>query len=184
MGFTELFIIAIGLAMDAFAVSLCKGMASSKDNIRGGLIAGTYFGFFQGIMPLIGYFVGAQFQEKISFIDHWIIFVLLCVVGIKMITEANSEEEVTGTFDFKTMLILAVATSIDALAVGVTLALSPEVKIVPSVCLIGVVTFILSFAGVAAGGAVGSKYNSKAKIFGGVVLVLIAIKILVEHLFF
>ncbi len=184
MGFAELFIIAVGLAMDAFAVSLCKGMASTKVNIKGGLIAGGYFGFFQGIMPFIGYFIGAQFQEKIAFIDHWIIFILLGIVGIKMIAEANETEDVSCSYDVRTMLVLAIATSIDALAVGVSFALMPEIKIVPAVVLIGVITFIISFVGVTAGAALGSKYNAKAKIFGGAVLVIIAAKILLEHLFF
>ncbi len=185
MSFTELFIISVGLAMDAFAVSLCKGMAScGKTNIKGALLAGLYFGVFQALMPLIGYFVGAQVQGKIGFIDHWIIFVLLSIVGVRMIMEAKEEEEVNNSFDFKTMFVLAVATSIDALAVGVSFALMPAVKIVPAVSLIGIVTFILSFAGVAAGCRIGEKGGSRAKILGGVILVLIAIKILVEHLFF
>ncbi len=185
MSFIELFVIAVGLSMDAFAVSLCKGMAScGKINVKGALLAGLYFGFFQALMPLIGYFAGAQFYEKIAFVDHWFIFVLLSVVGIRMIVEARQEEEVNGAFDFKTMLVLAVATSIDALAVGVSFALMPEIKIVPTVSLIGTVTFILSFAGVAAGCRIGEKGGRYAKILGGVILVLIAIKILIEHLFF
>lgn len=185
MRFAELFIIAVGLSMDAFAVSLCKGMAScGKTNVKGALLAGLYFGGFQALMPLIGYFVGAQFYEKIAFIDHWFIFVLLSVVGIRMIMEAREKDEVNGAFDFKTMLVLAVATSIDALAVGVSFALMPEIKILPAVSLIGVVTFVFSFAGVAAGCSIGEKGGSRAKILGGIILVLIAIKILVEHLFF
>ena len=178
----ELFIIAVGLSMDAFAVSVCKGLSMKKMYWRNALLAGIYFGGFQMLMPLIGYFLGTGFQDKITSIDHWIAFVLLGAIGANMIKEAFSEEEeMDCSFGFKTMLLLAVATSIDALAVGVTFAFL-KVNILISVCLIGLTTFFLSVVGVRVGNVFGSKYKSRAELAGGIILILMGIKILLEHL--
>lgn len=179
----ELFLIAIGLSMDAFAVSVCKGLSVKKLRIKHVLLVGLYFGFFQGMMPLLGYFLGSQFQSYIVNIDHWVAFVLLAVIGIGMIREACSKEEeaCNDSFDIKTMVLLAVATSIDALAVGVTFAFL-QVQIVPAVCFIGIITFLFSAVGVKIGNVFGAKYKSKAELFGGIVLILIGLKILLEHL--
>lgn len=183
MGLWELFLIAVGLSMDAFAVSICKGLSVKKLEIKHMLLAGAYFGVFQGLMPLLGYLLGSQFQTYIVSIDHWIAFILLAVIGISMIREAcgKGEEECNDSFDVKTMLILAVATSIDALAVGVTFAFL-SVDIVPAVTFIGVITFVFSAVGIKIGNVFGMKYKAKAEIFGGVVLILIGLKILLEHL--
>jgi putative Mn2+ efflux pump MntP len=186
MGFLELFLIAGGLSMDAFAVALCKGLNMRKLNYRNAALIAIFFGGFQAIMPLIGWFLGSQFSSYISSIDHWIAFVLLAFVGGKMFFEGiqNKDEDDCGceeALDLKELLALSVATSIDALAVGISFAFL-EVKIYFACLLIGITTFSLSFAGVAIGNRFGNKFEKKAEIAGGVVLVLIGIKILLEHL--
>jgi putative Mn2+ efflux pump MntP len=182
MSLWELFIVAIGLSMDAFAVSICKGLSVTKVKPCHPLAVGLYFGGFQAMMPLIGYLLGVQFQSLIVNVDHWIAFILLCTIGGNMIREALGEEEtVDGCFSPKAMFPLAVATSIDALAVGVTFAFL-QVKILPAVSFIGMVTFVLSAAGLWVGNLFGARYRAKAEIFGGIVLVAMGIKILLEHL--
>lgn len=185
MGLIELFLIAVGLSMDAFAVSVCKGLAMPKCTFKKAAIVGLWFGGFQALMPAIGYVLGAQFQEAIASIDHWIAFVLLALIGGNMIHEAldNDEEEADASLDVKTMFLLAVATSIDALAIGITFAFL-KVSIIPAVCFIGIVTFIISFAGVKIGNVFGARYKNKAEIVGGVILILLGLKILLEHLGF
>ena len=185
MGLIELFLIAVGLSMDAFAVSVCKGLAMPKCTFKKAAIVGLWFGGFQALMPAIGYVLGAQFQEAIASIDHWIAFVLLALIGGNMIHEAldNDEEEADASLDVKTMFLLAVATSIDALALGITFAFL-KVNIIPAVCFIGIVTFIISFAGVKIGNVFGVRYKNKAEIVGGVILILLGLKILLEHLGF
>ncbi len=185
MGLIELFLIAVGLSMDAFAVSVCKGLAMPKCTFKKAAIVGLWFGGFQALMPAIGYILGAQFQEAIASIDHWIAFVLLALIGGNMIHEAldNDEEEADASLDVKTMFLLAVATSIDALAIGITFAFL-KVSIIPAVCFIGIVTFIISFAGVKIGNVFGARYKNKAEIVGGVILILLGMKILLEHLGF
>ena len=185
MGLIELFLIAVGLSMDAFAVSVCKGLAMPKCTFKKAAIVGLWFGGFQALMPAIGYILGAQFQEAIASIDHWIEFVLLALIGGNMIHEAldNDEEEADASLDVKTMFLLAVATSIDALAIGITFAFL-KVNIIPAVCFIGIVTFIISFAGVKIGNVFGARYKNKAEIVGGVILILLGLKILLEHLGF
>ena len=185
MSFIELFLAAVGLSMDAFAVSICKGLAMRKMSIKKAAIIGLWFGGFQAGMPLIGYFLGKQFESYITSIDHWIAFVLLSLIGISMIREALSkdEEEANDALDVKTMFLLAVATSIDALAVGVTFAFL-KVMILPAISFIGVITFLLSAAGVKVGNVFGTKYKSKAEIAGGIILIGMGLKILLEHLGF
>ena len=185
MGLIELFLIAVGLSMDAFAVSVCKGLAMPKCTFKKAAIVGLWFGGFQALMPAIGYILGAQFQEAIASIDHWIAFVLLALIGGNMIHEAldNDEEEADASLDVKTMFLLAVATSIDALAIGITFAFL-KVNIIPAVCFIGIVTFIISFAGVKIGNVFGARYKNKAEIVSGVILILLGLKILLEHLGF
>ena len=185
MGLIELFLIAVGLSMDAFAVSVCKGLAMPKCTFKKVAIVGLWFGGFQALMPAIGYILGAQFQEAIASIDHWIAFVLLALIGGNMIHEAldNDEEEADASLDVKTMFLLAVATSIDALAIGITFAFL-KVNIIPAVCFIGIVTFIISFAGVKIGNVFGARYKNKAEIVGGIILILLGLKILLEHLGF
>ena len=171
--------------MDAFAVSVCKGLAMPKCTFKKAAIVGLWFGGFQALMPAIGYILGAQFQEAIASIDHWIAFVLLALIGGNMIHEAldNDEEEADASLDVKTMFLLAVATSIDALAIGITFAFL-KVNIIPAVCFIGSVTFIISFAGVKIGNVFGARYKNKAEIVGGIILILLGLKILLEHLGF
>ena len=182
MGILEILIIAVGLSMDAFAVSVCKGLSVGKLRPKHALICGAYFGGFQALMPLIGYFLGRQFESLITSIDHWIVFALLTIIGINMIRESRGEaEELDISFSPKSMLPLAVATSIDALAVGITFAFL-EVQIVPAVCMIGVTTFVLSALGVWIGNVFGAKYRSGAELVGGIVLILMGIRILLEHL--
>ena len=222
MGLLELFILAVGLSMDAFAVSICKGLALPKINLKSAGIVGLWFGAFQALMPLIGYLLGVNFRSYIVSIDHWIAFILLALIGANMIKEALSDddEEETeirnlkrsseGTIDgyslnscsisstgqvalsredngikeilgFKTMFLLAVATSIDALAMGVTFAFL-NVNIIPAISFIGIVTFTCSAIGVKIGNVFGLKYKSKAEIAGGVILILLGCKILIEHL--
>ena len=184
MGFVELFILAVGLSMDAFAVSICKGLAGGQIGVKEMGLAGVWFGGFQALMPVIGYILGASFADYITAFDHWIAFALLAVIGGNMVKESFSkeEEEVNNSFGVKTMFVMAVATSIDALAVGVTYAFL-QVRIIPAVIFIGVTTFVLSIAGVKIGNVFGLKYKSKAEIAGGVILILMGLKILVEHLF-
>ena len=183
MSLLSLFIIAVGLSMDAFAVSICKGLAMQKINLRKAGIVGLWFGGFQALMPFIGYLLGSQFEQYITTIDHWIAFVLLGLIGASMIKESLSKEEecANDSLDCKTMFLLAVATSIDALAVGVTFAFL-QVEIVPAVSFIGIITFTLSVVGVKVGNIFGTKYKSKAELAGGIILVLMGIKILLEHL--
>ena len=182
MGFTELFIIALGLSMDAFAVSVCKGLSVKKLSLRHTLIAGAYFGGFQALMPLLGYFLGVQFESLIQSVDHWVAFALLSVIGMNMIRESRGDpEELDASFAFKAMLPLAIATSIDALAVGITFAFL-QVDILVAVCLIGATTFILSALGVKIGHVFGAKYKAKAQLAGGIVLIVMGLKILLEHL--
>lgn len=187
MSLSELFIIAVGLSMDAFAVAICKGLSVQKAKINHMAITGLYFGVFQAGMPLIGYLVGKQFAQYITRFDHWIAFILLGLIGANMIREALSKEEEENekqndSFGFKAMFPMAIATSIDALAVGVSFALLPDVDIVPAVSFIGVITFALSFVGVKIGNVFGAKFKSKAEFAGGVILVLMGLKILLEHL--
>lgn len=187
MGILELSLIGIGLAMDAFAVSICKGLNMRKINYVYGIITALFFGVFQAVMPLIGFFLGRQFSTYITTVDHWITFILLAFIGGKMIYEALGADEGCETcgsgIDIKELFLLAIATSIDALAVGVTFAFL-DVSIFSSVLLIGVITFVISFIGVIIGNIFGSKYKEKAEIFGGVILILIGLKILLEALFF
>ena len=183
MSLLTLFITAVGLSMDAFAVSVCKGLAIKKINLKKACIVGLWFGGFQAIMPLFGYLLGSRFKQYVEAIDHWIAFALLVLIGINMIKEALSKEEekADDSLSFKTMLLLAVATSIDALAVGITYAFL-QVDIVPAVSFIGATTFTLSAVGVKVGNVFGMKYKSGAELAGGVILVLIGTKILLEHL--
>ena len=183
MGFIEIFFIGIGLAMDAFAVSICKGLSTRKLELKHALICGGYFGFFQGLMPLIGYILGIQFKSKIENIDHWIAFILLALIGVNMIKEAidHDEEDNNPDFSFKAMLPLAIATSIDALAVGVTFAFL-NVHILYAIVIIAVTTLIISMIGVKIGHVFGAKYKAKAEITGGIILILMGLKILLEHL--
>lgn len=182
MGLLEIFILAVGLSMDAFAVSICKGLSVKTLRPKHALTAGLYFGGFQAGMPLVGYLLGKQFEALITGIDHWIAFALLGIIGANMIRESFSEpDELNDSFNPKTMLPLAVATSIDALAVGVTLACL-NVSILPAISLIGATTFVLSAIGIKIGNVFGAKFKSKAEFVGGAVLILMGTKILLEHL--
>ena len=194
MGLIELFILAVGLSMDAFAVSICKGLSLRKVSLKECGKVGLYFGGFQGAMPLIGFILGVQFKDYITSIDHWIAFILLSLIGINMIRESMEKdddiidlaetavgEEETNQLGFKNMIMLTIATSIDALAVGVTFAFL-QVDIVPAVSFIGIVTFVLSAIGVKIGNVFGTKYKSKAEFAGGAILILMGLKILFEHL--
>ncbi len=184
MSLLELFVLAVGLSMDAFAVSVCKGLSTQKIEIRHYLCVGAWFGGFQALMPAIGYLLGSTFEKYITSIDHWVAFVLLCFIGGNMVRESREQDadEADSSFGFKTMLVMAVATSIDALAVGITFALLPDVNIVAAVSFIGVTTFALSAVGLKVGNVFGLKYKSKAELAGGVILILIGSKILLEHL--
>ena len=186
MGLGSLLLLAIGLSMDACAVSICKGLGMKKATIKESSICGIWFGGFQALMPLIGYFLGSLFAEAIVSVDHWIAFLLLSIIGINMLREAFSKEEECGCkeadLSVGTMFVLAVATSIDALAVGITLALAGDVNIILAVTLIGVITFIMSCAGVKIGNIFGSRYEKKAQAAGGIILILLGTKILLEHL--
>lgn len=180
----ELFLIAVGLSMDAFAVSVCKGLSTRELKAKHYLAVGAWFGGFQALMPLLGYLLGSSFEGYINRFDHWIAFALLAVIGGNMIKESFEKdgEKADDSFTFKTMLVLAVATSIDALAVGITFALLPDVNIVAAVSFIGLTTFVLSAVGLKVGNIFGLKYKSKAELAGGVILILIGLKILLEHL--
>ncbi len=188
MGLIELLLIAVGLSMDAFSVAICKGLSMKKINRKHMYFIAFAFGGFQALMPLIGWFLGKQFESYITAIDHWIAFFLLLIIGGKMILDAikeNNEEDhekaCCAKFDVKEVLVMAVATSIDALAVGITFAFL-KVDILLSVVLIGVVTFGLALIGVMIGNQIGGKCKNKATLFGGIVLILIGTKILLEHL--
>lgn len=183
MGLIELFILAVGLSMDAFAVSVCKGLAMPKISLKKTFIVGAWFGGFQALMPALGYLLGIQFQDKITAVDHWIAFILLSIIGINMIREACSKEceRENDSLDIRTMFLLAVATSIDALAVGITFAFL-QVNIGAAVTFIGITTFVISSAGVKIGNVFGTKYKSKAELAGGIILILLGVKILLEHL--
>lgn len=180
----ELIVIAVGLSMDAFAVSIGKGLSMEKLNRKNQIIIGAYFGGFQALMPVIGYFVGISFRSFVESVDHWIAFVLLVLIGVQMLREARNEEEVDASVRVKEMLVLSVATSIDALAVGVSFAFLPGVNIWAAAGSIGIITFLLAAVGVKIGNVFGSKYRAKASIFGGMILIIMGSKILIEHLFF
>lgn len=191
MGLIEVIILAVGLAMDAFAVSVCKGLAMKKATFKNALICGIWFGGFQGLMPFIGYLLGASFAEYINVISSWIAFALLCLIGGNMIREALSKDEETASadLDIKTMLVMAIATSIDALAVGIAfacekiniLAVNDIVNTLIGVGIIGIITCIISCFGVKIGNLFGSKFKSKAEFCGGLILIFIGVKILLEY---
>ena len=186
MSIAEIFLIGVGLSMDAFAVAVCKGLNQKKFSIKNGFIIALFFGGFQALMPFLGWALGKQFEKYITSIDHWIAFVLLGFIGGKMIYEALTEKEETQEsavreiLDLKEIFVLSVATSIDALAVGITFAFL-TVNIASSVTLIGLTTFVISFAGFVIGNKFGAKYQNKAELLGGIILVLIGFKILLEH---
>ena len=186
MGFAELFILAIGLSMDAFAVSICKGLSMKKAGLKEGSICGAWFGGFQALMPVIGFFLGTLFADAIKAFDHWVAFGLLAIIGANMLKEAFSKcdccEDQDADLSVKTMFGMAVATSIDALAVGISLAMAGNVNIWLAMLLIGVVTFLMCALGVKIGNIFGSRFEKKAQIAGGVILVLLGTKILLEHL--
>ncbi len=186
MGILELLLVALGLSMDAFAVAVCKGLNMSKINYKRGALIALFFGTFQALMPLIGWFLGVQFEEYIVSFDHWVAFILLGFIGGKMIWEAcekEKEECCPDKFSIGELFVLAIATSIDALAVGITFALiAPSTGISVAVILIGVITFALSFVGVVIGNKFGAKYKKRAELAGGVILCLMGLKILLEHL--
>lgn len=190
MGMVELLLLAVGLSMDAFAVSVCKGLAMEKVRFRDAAVCGVWFGGFQAAMPLVGYLLGARFEKYIDIFAPWIAFILLALIGGNMIREAfGKEEESSAGLDLRTMLPMAVATSIDALAVGITFACVPLrlfegsafANTLTGVCLIGVTTFLLSCVGVKVGSVFGARYRSRAELFGGGILILIGLKILLEH---
>lgn len=183
MSLFGIIILSIGLGMDAFAVSVCKGVSFKKGNFKKSIIVASYMGIFQTIMPVIGYFLGMSFADKIASIDHWLAFALLFVIGIKMIKEALSTEKevINDKVDFKEMIILAIATSIDALAVGITFAFL-NVNLWFAVSLIGMITFLLCFVGTKIGSIFGDKYENKAELAGGLILILLGVKIVLEHL--
>ena len=184
MGLLELFLLAVGLSMDAFSVSVCKGLSTHKLNWKHYLLIGVWFGGFHALMPFLGYLLGSTFEHYITAFDHWVAFVLLLLIGGNMIKEGLSKETetVNSSFSFRTMLLLAIATSIDALAVGITFALLPDVNIAAAVSFIGVTTFLISAIGLKVGNVFGLKYKNKAEIAGGIILILIGLKILLEHL--
>jgi len=182
MGLWEIVLIAFGLSMDAFAVSVCKGLSARKVNLKQAGITGLYFGGFQAIMPLIGFLIGYRFKNLITNFDHWVAFILLVIIGFNMIKESRScDARLSADFRFKTMFPLAIATSIDALAVGVTFAFL-QVNIVQAVSFIGIITFLVSAFGIKLGNKLGDKFKTTAEITGGVILILIGIKILLEHM--
>ena len=184
MNILGIMILSIGVAMDAFAVSVCKGLSMKKMEWKKALIVGWYFGLFQMLMPIIGYILAENFDEILRSIDHWIAFILLSFIGIKMIKESYEEkQELNENVDFKTMFGLAIATSIDALAVGITYAFLEVTNIIEAFLMIGLITFILSTIGVKIGNKFGRKYKNNAELIGGFILVCIGTKILIEHLF-
>ena len=184
MGIFELFLIAVGLSMDAFAVSVCKGLSTRELKFKHYMIIGAWFGGFQALMPTLGYLLGSTFEKYITNYDHWVAFVLLSFIGGNMLREGFSQEteETNSSFSAGTMAMLAVATSIDALAVGITFALLPDVNIIAAVLFIGTITFVISGIGLKVGNVFGLKYKNKAEIAGGIILILIGVKILLEHL--
>ncbi len=184
MGLFELFLIAVGLSMDAFAVSVCKGLSTQRLKAKHYVLVGIWFGGFQALMPAVGYLLGSTFEQYITSFDHWVAFALLVLIGGNMIKEGLSkgDDEPDGSFSAKAMFVLAIATSIDALAVGITFALLPDVNIVAAVSFIGVTTFVLSALGLKVGNIFGLRYKSKAEMAGGVILILIGLRILLEHL--
>ena len=189
MGLGELLLLALGVSMDAFAVSICKGLAMPKATLKAGLTCGIWFGGFQAMMPLIGFFLGTLFADAIQAIDHWVAFVLLAIIGFNMLKEAFEKEECceccqehNADMSVKTMFLMAVATSIDALAVGISLAMAGNVNIYSAVVLIGLFTCGMSTMGVKIGNVFGSRFEKKAQLAGGVILVLLGLKILLEHL--
>ena len=184
MGIPELIITAIALSMDAFAVSICKGLAMKKVTFKEMAIVGLWFGGFQALMPLIGYFLGSAFEKYIVAVDHWIAFTLLALIGVLMIKESGDkdDEKADGSLGFKTMLLMAIATSIDALAVGISYGILPNINIWVAISSIGIITFLLCMLGVKIGNVFGAKYKSKAELTGGIILILIGAKILLEHL--
>ena len=187
MGFIELFLLGVGLSMDAFAVSVCKGLAMKKATLKSQMTCGLWFGGFQALMPLIGFFLGAMFADAIKSFDHWIAFGLLALIGANMLKEALEKEcdcceEHNADMSVKTMFVMAVATSIDALAVGISLAMAGDVNIWAAIALIGVTTCVLSALGVKIGNIFGSRYEKKAEFAGGVILILLGVKILLEHM--
>ncbi len=182
MSLSELLLIAVGLSMDAFAVSVCKGLSVKRVSVRHALLTGLYFGGFQFLMPVLGWLLGYRFEALIVSVDHWIAFLLLALIGGNMVRESFTDaEKLDDDFGFRTMLLLAIATSIDALAVGVTFAFL-TVRILPAAGLIGVVTFLLSGAGVYIGHVFGARFKAGAERLGGIILILIGLKILLEHL--
>ncbi len=183
MSIFGIIILSIGLGMDAFAISVCKGISFKKGNLKKSVIVATYMGVFQAIMPVLGYYLGISFADKITSIDHWLAFALLFVIGVKMIKEALNKdiEVVNDNVDFKEMIVLAIATSIDALAVGITFAFL-NVNLWFAITLIGSITFILSLIGTKIGIIFGNKYEKKAELLGGIILILLGIKIVLEHL--
>jgi putative Mn2+ efflux pump MntP len=181
MSIIELLILSVALAMDAFAVSICKGLSVKEIKTKHMLLAGIWFGGFQALMPVLGYACGTGFANVVDKYDHWIAFIILLIIGVQMIRESYEKEEVNSNMDFKTMFFLAVATSIDALTVGITFAFF-DVNIVVAVLFIGVITFVISAMGVKIGSIFGDKYKSKAEIAGGVVLILIGLKTLLTGL--
>lgn len=187
MGFVELLFIAIGLSMDSFAVSVCKGLNMQKINYKHTVITALFFGGFQALMPLIGWFLGKQFDQYINGFDHWIAFLLLAFVGGKMIYEALKDDDEnsckdTDKLNIKELFLLSIATSIDALAVGITFALIPDTNIISSILLIGIITFSFSAGGFIIGNKFGSRYKSKAELAGGIIILIIGFKILLGHL--
>ena len=181
MNILEILLIGISLSMDAFAVSICKGLSMNKIAYKKSIIIGLYFGLFQALMPLFGYLFGNTLRNLIILIDHWIIFLILFIIGINMVTEKNEENNLNSKIDFKTMILLAIATSIDAFAVGITFSFL-DINILSSITIIGITTFIISIIGVIIGNKIGNKYQRKAKILGGLVLIFLGAKILLEHL--
>ena len=189
MGFVELLLLAVGLSMDAFAVSICKGLAMKRATLKAELTCGLWFGGFQALMPLVGFFLGNLFAGAIEAVDHWVACLLLVIIGVNMLKEAFGKDEECdscGSADLgvKTMFVMAVTTSIDALAVGISLAMAGDVNIVLSVILIGICTCLLSMAGVKIGSIFGSRFEKKAQLAGGIILILLGVKILLEHLGF
>lgn len=189
MGIGELFLLAVGLSMDAFAVSVCKGLAIKKATLRAEATCGLWFGGFQALMPTIGFFLGALFADAIEAFDHWVAFALLAIIGINMLKEALEKKDESGDnpekdadLSVKTMFLMAVATSIDALAVGISLAMVGSVNIWLAAAFIGICTCLLSALGVKIGNVFGSRYEKKAELAGGVILILLGVKILLEHL--
>ena len=188
MGIGEMLLLALGVSMDAFAVSICKGLAMKKATLKAGLICGVWFGGFQALMPTIGFFLGTLFAEAIQAVDHWVAFVLLGIIGINMLKEAFGKEECgccdesNADLSVKTMFLMAVATSIDALAVGISLAMAGNVNIALAAALIGAFTCAMSTVGVKIGNVFGSRFEKKAQLAGGAILILLGLKILLEHL--